>query len=92
MRYLLIPLLTLDVLVNVLLCALGSVLTLDASMVQGSWNHTLSARAGHMAQKQQPYFSWVAPLIDAIFGPGHCAEQMRREWIYGSVWAAWAAS
>jgi hypothetical protein len=92
MKYLLLPPIGLDVLVNVVLCFVGAVLTLDVSMVQGSWKHTLSGRAGHMAQEGKPWGRFFAPLIDAIFGPGHCAEQMRREWIYGSVWAAWAAS
>jgi small basic protein len=92
MKYLTAFLLVLDVLVNVVLCFVGAVLTLDVSMAQGSWRHTLSARAGHMAEKHQPYFSWVAPAIDAVFGSGNCKAQWEREQAAGSVWAAFVAS
>lgn len=92
MRFILIPLIALDVLCNVLLSVVGAVLTFDPSMVIGSWNTTLSARAGHMAAKHQPYFWWVAGVIDFFFGQGHCAAQYRREAMYGSVWSALSAT
>ncbi len=90
-KYLLLPLLALDVAANVLLCLVGAVFALDASMVSGSWRQTLSARAGHMAEKHQPYFSWPAKAIDAIFSAGHCMTQWRREQRYGGAWGAFLA-
>jgi hypothetical protein len=88
MRYILVPLVALDVLVNVVLCLIGAICTLDASMVQDSYKHTLSARAGHMAQEGKPWGLFFAPLIDDIFGDGHCKAQWERESKSGSVWAS----
>lgn len=89
MNYLMLPLIGIDVAGNVLLAAVSSVVSLDPSIVKDSWKHTLSAKAGSEQAKGQPYFSWVAPTIDKVFGPGHCARQYSKEQIHGSVWAAW---
>lgn len=91
MKYLLFPLLVLDVAVNVLLCFVGAIFALDPSMFVGSWNHTLSARAGSEEAKHQRYFAWTAGFIDFLFGNGHCAAQWRTEQMCGSVWASWAS-
>lgn len=92
MKYVELPLLALDVLVNVLLCFAGAALALDPSMVVGCWRQTLSARAGFEASRGQRYFGWTAKAIDALFGIGHCAAQWRREQMFGGVWAAWRKS
>jgi hypothetical protein len=90
MKYLKLALIVADVAVNVVLCLIGAICTLDASMVQDSYKHTLSARAGHMAAEGKPWGLFFAPLIDDIFGDGHCKAQWERESKFGSVWRALA--
>jgi hypothetical protein len=88
MRYILVPLVALDVLVNVVLCLIGAICTLDASMVQGSWNETLSARAYLMDSEGKPWGKFFRPLIDRLFfwQPQHCFVQFSRERLAGGVW------
>lgn len=94
MKYILLPLIGLDVAANVLLCVLGAIFTLDTSMVAGSWKQTLSARVGHMAAEGKPWGRFFRPIIDALFffQPDHCYTQWMRESAAGGVWAAWAAA
>lgn len=91
MKYLQLPLLVLDVLINIALCIAGAIFALDPSMLAGCWKQTLSARAGFEASRGQRYFGWTASAIDLIFGSGHCATQCATEMKYGGIWAAWAA-
>lgn len=79
MKYLLLPFLFVDCLVNRLLW--------------GSFNETLSARAYRMREKHQPYTWWLADLIDTLFfwNDDHCHQQWLEEQKYGGTWKAWAA-
>lgn len=92
MKYLQLPFIGIDVAINVALCVVGALFTWDASMLQGCYRTTLSARAGHMAAEGKPWGLFFAPIIDLIFGSGHCAAQYRREQMWGGVWAAWSAA
>lgn len=69
MKYLLLPLIALDVAINVVLCLIGAICTLDATMLRDSYKHTLSARAGHMAQEGKPWGKFFAPIIDLRYPP-----------------------
>jgi hypothetical protein len=88
MRYLKMVIVALDCAGNVLVCIVCAILTLDVSLLQDSWNTTLSAHAGRMAEKHQPYFWWTASAIDAVFGVDHCKNQLAREQASGGVWAS----
>lgn len=84
----------LDCAVNVLLCAVGALLSLDASMLAGSWRETLSAKAHRMRVKPQPYWWWLAGVIDTLFfwESDHCKGQAERERRAGGAWKALAAT
>jgi hypothetical protein len=90
MRYILVPLVALDVLVNVVLCLIGAICTLDASMLDQSWNTTLSARAWQMDSEGKPWGRIWRPIIDTLFfwQPSHCFVQFSRERLAGGVWKA----
>lgn len=79
MKYLLLPLLFIDCLINRLL--------------QGSFNETLSARAHRIREIHQPYWYWVADAIDTLFfwSKDHCHKQWLDEQKYGGTWKAWLA-
>ncbi len=80
MKYLILLPLALDCLLNMLL--------------GGSIRETLSSRAHRMRVKPQPYWWWLAGVIDGIlfFDPDHCAQQFIRERRHGSAWRAWRAA
>jgi hypothetical protein len=90
MKYLKLALIVADVAVNVVLCLIGAICTLDASMVQGSWNETLSARAYLMDSEGKPWGRIWRPFIDTLFfwQPQHCFVQFSRERLAGGVWKA----
>jgi hypothetical protein len=88
MRYLRFFLVAVDVLVNIILCAMSALVRRDASMLRSSWNETLSARAWRMEAAGKPYGGLWRPVIDALFfwQPGHCHAQWLRESAAGGVW------
>lgn len=75
MKYLILPLLALDCLLNVL-CG-------------GSFHQTLSATAWTV--RDHRYFGWTYRFIDTMlfWQPNHCQHQAAIEQRYGSVWTAW---
>lgn len=80
MKYLILLPLALDCLLNMLL--------------GGSIRETLSSRAHRMRVKPQPYWWWLAGVIDGIFfwQPAHCRRQAEAEQRHGSAWRAWRAA
>jgi hypothetical protein len=90
MKYLKLALIVADVAVNVFLCLIGAICTLDASMLDQSWNTTLSARAWQMDSEGKPWGRLWRPVIDGIFfwQVQHCFVQFSRERLAGGVWAS----
>jgi hypothetical protein len=83
MKYLLLPLLFLDCLLNLIV---GS----------HKLNETLSATAARVRASSQPYWGWTANFIDLLalklFGQtDHCNKQRQGESILGGAWQVWRA-
>jgi hypothetical protein len=51
----------------------------NATLFFGRHWQTISARAGYAAYRDKSWGRWAAPLIDALFGKGHCRAQAVRE-------------
>lgn len=51
------------------------------ALLNGSPYETLSSRAHRMRVKKQPYWWWLADVIDALFflAPNHCERMWRKE-------------
>lgn len=49
------------------------------AFLQGDARHTISARTGYAVYRGKRWGKLLAPMIDAIFGKGHCEAQARAE-------------
>lgn len=75
---------------------MGALIFLDCVInviLGGSFHETLSSRAHGVRMRKQPYWWWVANVIDWLFWfqPNHCEMQYWREGRHGGVWNAWKA-
>lgn len=53
----------------------------------GDATHSLSARCGYALYRQKDWAMEAAPLIDLIFGAGHCVREAQRERLIPAGWS-----